>query len=165
MKEGDYLQWSFMYFKNCFIFQTHSFFRHMNWDDLLAFKVEPPFKPFLVRDSVFSLCTMNCLSLLLRVQSLDELMQYLMITPHRSLFLQQSADDVSQFDSKFTSQTPVDSPDDSTLSESANQEFLVSLFSWSLFGLNLSLHFLNIWSLYCCEDSQLYYIYFKCTNN
>lgn len=40
-----------------------------------------------------------------------------------SLFLQ-SADDVSQFDSKFTSQTPVDSPDDSTLSESANQVFL-----------------------------------------
>uniref|UniRef100_A0A8C5H207 Ribosomal protein S6 kinase n=1 Tax=Gouania willdenowi TaxID=441366 RepID=A0A8C5H207_GOUWI len=36
----------------------------------------------------------------------------------------QSADDVSQFDSKFTSQTPVDSPDDSTLSESANQVFL-----------------------------------------
>jgi len=33
---------------------------------------------------------------------------------------------VSQFDSKFTRQTPVDSPDDSTLSESANQVFLVS---------------------------------------
>lgn len=32
---------------------------------------------------------------------------------------------MSQFDSKFTSQTPVDSPDDSTLSESANQVFLV----------------------------------------
>ncbi|KAI2659772.1 ribosomal S6 kinase beta-1-like protein [Labeo rohita] len=63
--------------------QNHSFFRHMNWDDLLAFKVEPPFKPIL-----------------------------------------RSADDVSQFDSKFTSQTPVDSPDDSTLSESANQVFL-----------------------------------------
>ncbi|XP_051541960.1 ribosomal protein S6 kinase beta-1 isoform X1 [Myxocyprinus asiaticus] len=63
--------------------QAHSFFRHVNWDDLLAFKVEPPFKPFL-----------------------------------------QSADDVSQFDSKFTSQTPVDSPDDSTLSESASQVFL-----------------------------------------
>uniref|UniRef100_A0A672R6K7 Ribosomal protein S6 kinase n=3 Tax=Cyprininae TaxID=2743694 RepID=A0A672R6K7_SINGR len=65
--------------------QTHPFFRHVNWEDLLARKVEPPFKPFL-----------------------------------------QSADDVSQFDSKFTSQTPVDSPDDSTLSESANQVFLVS---------------------------------------
>ncbi|XP_066552213.1 ribosomal protein S6 kinase beta-1 [Amia ocellicauda] len=63
--------------------QTHGFFRHINWDELLARKVEPPFKPIL-----------------------------------------QSADDVSQFDSKFTSQTPVDSPDDSTLSESANQVFL-----------------------------------------
>ncbi|KAL2095253.1 hypothetical protein ACEWY4_009972 [Coilia grayii] len=63
--------------------QAHPFFRQINWDDLLARKVEPPFKPFL-----------------------------------------QSADDVSQFDSKFTSQTPVDSPDDSTLSESANQVFL-----------------------------------------
>ncbi|XP_054883937.1 ribosomal protein S6 kinase beta-1 [Poeciliopsis prolifica] len=63
--------------------QSHSFFRHINWEDLLARKVEPPFKPVL-----------------------------------------QSADDVSQFDSKFTSQTPVDSPDDSTLSESANQAFL-----------------------------------------
>lgn len=33
--------------------------------------------------------------------------------------------DVSQFDSKFTKQTPVDSPDDATLSESANQVFYV----------------------------------------
>uniref|UniRef100_A0A671YBF9 non-specific serine/threonine protein kinase n=1 Tax=Sparus aurata TaxID=8175 RepID=A0A671YBF9_SPAAU len=63
--------------------RAHPFFRHINWEDLLARKVEPPFKPFL-----------------------------------------QSAEDVSQFDSKFTSQTPVDSPDDSTLSESANQAFL-----------------------------------------
>uniref|UniRef100_A0A3P8Z728 Ribosomal protein S6 kinase n=1 Tax=Esox lucius TaxID=8010 RepID=A0A3P8Z728_ESOLU len=63
--------------------QSHPFFRHINWDDLLARKVEPPFKPFL-----------------------------------------QSADDVSQFDSKFTDEPPVDSPDDSTLSESANQVFL-----------------------------------------
>uniref|UniRef100_A0A8C9X0F4 Ribosomal protein S6 kinase n=1 Tax=Sander lucioperca TaxID=283035 RepID=A0A8C9X0F4_SANLU len=63
--------------------KAHPFFRHTNWDDLFARKVEPPFKPYL-----------------------------------------QSADDVSQFDSKFTSQTPVDSPDDSTLSESANQVFL-----------------------------------------
>uniref|UniRef100_A0AAR2JL26 Ribosomal protein S6 kinase n=1 Tax=Pygocentrus nattereri TaxID=42514 RepID=A0AAR2JL26_PYGNA len=70
------------YFHPCFS-QAHAFFRHINWDDLLARKVEPPFKPFL-----------------------------------------QSAEDVSQFDSKFTSQTPVDSPDDSTLSESANQVFL-----------------------------------------
>lgn len=28
--------------------QAHPFFRHINWDDLLARKVEPPFKPFLV---------------------------------------------------------------------------------------------------------------------
>ncbi|CAB1349043.1 unnamed protein product [Coregonus sp. 'balchen'] len=54
--------------------QAHPFFRHINWEELLARKVEAPFKPFL-----------------------------------------QSAEDVSQFDSKFTSQTPVDSPDDSTL--------------------------------------------------
>lgn len=40
--------------------------------------------------------------------------------------MKQSEEDVSQFDSKFTRQTPVDSPDDSTLSESANQVFLVS---------------------------------------
>ncbi|XP_048257019.1 ribosomal protein S6 kinase beta-1-like isoform X1 [Haliotis cracherodii] len=33
-------------------------------------------------------------------------------------------EDVSQFDTKFTKQTPVDSPDDSVLSESANQVFL-----------------------------------------
>uniref|UniRef100_A0A8C5P1M7 Non-specific serine/threonine protein kinase n=1 Tax=Jaculus jaculus TaxID=51337 RepID=A0A8C5P1M7_JACJA len=50
--------------------QAHPFFRHINWEELLARK------------------------------------------------------DVSQFDSKFTHQTPVDSPDDSTLSESANQVFL-----------------------------------------
>ena len=32
---------------------------------------------------------------------------------------------MSQFDSHFTRQTPVDSPDDTALSESANQAFLV----------------------------------------
>ena len=32
---------------------------------------------------------------------------------------------MSQFDTKFTKQTPVDSPDDSVLSESANQVFKV----------------------------------------
>jgi len=37
--------------------------------------------------------------------------------------------DVSQFDTKFTRQTPVDSPDDSQLSDSANQLFLVSDFN------------------------------------
>lgn len=39
--------------------------------------------------------------------------------------LQASADDVSQFDTRFTKQTPIDSPDDSTLSESANMVFQV----------------------------------------
>ncbi|CAG2054706.1 unnamed protein product [Timema podura] len=36
---------------------------------------------------------------------------------------QSSEDDVSQFDTKFTKQTPIDSPDESTLSESANMVF------------------------------------------
>lgn len=34
--------------------------------------------------------------------------------------LQQSDDDVSQFDSHFTRQTPVDSPDDTKMNDSAN---------------------------------------------
>ncbi|XP_023379878.1 ribosomal protein S6 kinase beta-2 isoform X2 [Pteropus vampyrus] len=63
--------------------QRHPFFRHINWDDLLARRVDPPFRPCL-----------------------------------------QSEDDVSQFDTRFTRQTPVDSPDDTALSESANQAFL-----------------------------------------
>lgn len=61
----------------------HPFFRLMNWPEVVARKLEPPFKPALV-----------------------------------------SEDDVSQFDTKFTKQTPIDSPDDSLLSESANQVFL-----------------------------------------
>ncbi|KAK3084952.1 hypothetical protein FSP39_021972 [Pinctada imbricata] len=61
----------------------HAFFRHMNWNDLLQRKVEPPFKPSVT-----------------------------------------SEEDVSQFDTKFTRQTPVDSPDDTVLSESANRVFL-----------------------------------------
>lgn len=63
--------------------KRHPFFRHVNWDDVLAQKVEPPFKPVLTSD-----------------------------------------DDASQFDTKFTKQTPIDSPDDSLLSESANNVFL-----------------------------------------
>lgn len=43
--------------------------------------------------------------------------------PHRPVL--KSEDDVSQFDTRFTKQTPVDSPDDNMLSESANQIFLV----------------------------------------
>lgn len=63
--------------------QRHPFFRHVNWDDLLARRVDPPFRPCL-----------------------------------------QSEEDVSQFDTHFTRQTPVDSPDDTALSESADQAFL-----------------------------------------
>jgi hypothetical protein len=39
------------------------------------------------------------------------------------LELQRSEDDVSQFDTKFTKQIPVDSPEETTLSESANMMF------------------------------------------
>lgn len=67
---------------DCADVQKHPFFRHTNWDDLLARKVEPPYKPCL-----------------------------------------QSDEDVSQFDTRFTRQTPVDSPDDSALSHSADQVF------------------------------------------
>ncbi|CAG2157023.1 unnamed protein product [Oppiella nova] len=63
--------------------KRHAFFRHVNWEDVLAQRVEPPFRPVLVGD-----------------------------------------DDCSQFDTKFTKQTPIDSPDDSLLSESANNVFL-----------------------------------------
>nr|XP_038035974.1 ribosomal protein S6 kinase beta-2 isoform X1 [Anas platyrhynchos] len=63
--------------------QKQPFFRHINWDDLLARRLDPPFKPCL-----------------------------------------QSEEDVSQFDTRFTRQTPVDSPDDTAISESANQAFL-----------------------------------------
>lgn len=28
--------------------QRHPFFRHINWDDLLARRVDPPFRPYLV---------------------------------------------------------------------------------------------------------------------
>ncbi|XP_074985340.1 ribosomal protein S6 kinase beta-2 isoform X3 [Caretta caretta] len=63
--------------------QKQPFFRHVNWDELLARKLDPPFRPCL-----------------------------------------QSDDDVSQFDTRFTRQTPVDSPDDASISESANQAFL-----------------------------------------
>lgn len=40
--------------------------------------------------------------------------------------MQRSEDDVSQFDTKFTKQVPVDSPEESTLSESANMMFQVT---------------------------------------
>ncbi|EDV97746.1 ribosomal protein S6 kinase beta-2 isoform X2 [Drosophila grimshawi] len=62
--------------------QTHPFFKHVNWNDVVNRRLEPPIKPLL-----------------------------------------RSEDDVSQFDTRFTRQIPVDSPDDTTLSESANLIF------------------------------------------
>jgi len=63
--------------------KEHNFFRSLNWDDVMARRVEPPFRPQVT-----------------------------------------SEEDVSQFDTKFTQMTPLDSPDDSMLSESANRVFL-----------------------------------------
>ncbi|GFY77114.1 ribosomal protein S6 kinase beta-1 [Trichonephila inaurata madagascariensis] len=60
--------------------KNHPFFQNVNWEDLLAKKVVPPYEPPLT-----------------------------------------SEDDVSQFDSKFTSIAPCDSPDDSFVSSSSNQ--------------------------------------------
>ncbi|XP_076622288.1 ribosomal protein S6 kinase beta-1 [Colletes latitarsis] len=61
---------------------NHNFFKHINWQDVISRKLEPPFKPSL-----------------------------------------KSADDTSQFDEQFTATVPVDSPVESTLSESANMIF------------------------------------------
>lgn len=65
------------------LIKRHPFFRHVNWAEILAKRVEPPIKPALASD-----------------------------------------DDTSLFDTRFTKQTPIDSPDESMLSESANQVFL-----------------------------------------
>uniref|UniRef100_A0A7N5ZUF4 Ribosomal protein S6 kinase beta-2 n=1 Tax=Anabas testudineus TaxID=64144 RepID=A0A7N5ZUF4_ANATE len=67
---------------DCADIQKHPFFKHINWDDLLNKRVEPPYKPQL-----------------------------------------QSDEDVSLFDTRFTRQTPVDSPDDTSLSHSAELAF------------------------------------------
>lgn len=67
---------------DCADIQKHPFFRHINWDDLLNKRVEPPYRPSL-----------------------------------------QSDEDVSQFDTRFTRQTPVDSPDDTALSHSHDHAF------------------------------------------
>ncbi|ETN64743.1 ribosomal protein S6 kinase [Anopheles darlingi] len=62
--------------------REHPFFKNVNWEDVLARRLDPPIKPVLA-----------------------------------------SEDDVSQFDTKFTKEIPVDSPDETTLSESANLIF------------------------------------------
>ncbi|XP_063574677.1 ribosomal protein S6 kinase beta-1-like isoform X3 [Pongo abelii] len=97
--------------------KAHPFFRHINWEKLLAQKVEPPFKPLLKRGFAMSprLVSNSCTQVIHPPQ------------PLKVLGLQQSEEDVSQFDSKFTRQTPVDSPDDAALSESANQVFLTGV--------------------------------------
>ncbi|KAG7266085.1 hypothetical protein CRUP_026722 [Coryphaenoides rupestris] len=65
---------------DCADIQKHLFFRHINWEELLNKRVEPPYRPQL-----------------------------------------HSEEDVSQFDTRFTRQTPVDSPDDASLSDAAQQ--------------------------------------------
>lgn len=49
--------------------------------------------------------------------------------------LKKKEDDTSNFDNKFTKQTPVDSPDDSTLSASANEVFKVRYINHNLSNL------------------------------
>lgn len=89
--------------------RAHPFFKHVNWEDVLARRLEPPIKPMLVG-----------------VRKNETFLVYdKSIVPH--YFLQQSEDDVSQFDTKFTRQVPVDSPVFSILSESANSIFQVSM--------------------------------------
>lgn len=94
--------------------QRHPFFRHIHWDDLLAHRVDPPFRPCLVSGGPVGLGG----------QAGDPLGRPLTPAPCSGCS-QQSEEDVSQFDIHFTRQTPVDSPDDTALSESANQAFLV----------------------------------------
>lgn len=86
--------------------RSHSFFKNVNWDDVLARRLDPPIKPVLV--SWIG-------STLVRIDGFL----------YKNFPFQRSEDDVSQFDTKFTKQIPVDSPDESTLSESANLIFQV----------------------------------------
>ncbi|XP_044045619.1 ribosomal protein S6 kinase beta-2-like isoform X2 [Siniperca chuatsi] len=74
---------------DCADIQKHLFFKHIDWEDLLNKRVEPPYKPQL-----------------------------------------QSDEDVSQFDTRFTRQTPVDSPDDTSLSHSAELAFAFAGFTY-----------------------------------
>ncbi|KAG8522704.1 Ribosomal protein S6 kinase beta-2 [Galemys pyrenaicus] len=96
--------------------QRHPFFRHVNWEDLLARRVDPPFRPCLVSGGIVGVAAARAAP----VPGTPD-------PPRRCVHPQQSEEDVSQFDARFTRQTPVDSPDDTALSESANQAFLVRL--------------------------------------
>ncbi|XP_068800257.1 ribosomal protein S6 kinase beta-2 isoform X2 [Struthio camelus] len=65
-----------------------------------------------------------------RKKTIDKILKGKLVLPPyltpdaRDLLKKQSEEDVSQFDTRFTRQTPVDSPDDAAISESANQAFL-----------------------------------------
>lgn len=70
-----------------------------------------------------------------------------------SAYVQQSDEDVSQFDTRFTRQTPVDSPDDTSLSHSAELAFAVRLSSSSdFFSVRYIMkpHIVKGSSLVCC---------------
>lgn len=97
------------------LLQKHPFFRHINWEELLARRLDPPFKPCLVPGRLWG-------AMGLKGGGGGELRGW---QPRSSPPTQQSEEDVSQFDARFTRQTPVDSPDDAVISESANQAFLV----------------------------------------
>jgi len=63
--------------------------------------------------------------------------------------LQSDETDVSQFDTRFTRQTPVDSPDDSALSESADRVFAVCYrrgwcFTWAFYLVQLLIQTLHL---------------------
>ena len=82
--------------------KTHPFFKHISWADVISRKLDPPFKPVLASDvSIVGRHLENS---------------------HESCF-RLFQDDVSQFDSNFTRQTPVDSPCGASLSESVNLVF------------------------------------------
>ncbi|PWA29842.1 hypothetical protein CCH79_00019519, partial [Gambusia affinis] len=89
--------------------QKHSFFRHISWEELLNKRVDPPYKPQLMVASFSSFCSFEACSAVTESVSIPS--------------CQHSEEDVSQFDTRFTRQTPVDSPDDTRLSHSGELAF------------------------------------------